>query len=654
MADIVALVGNPNVGKTSLFNALTGSRQYVANWPGVTVSRKEGIRRWRGREIKFVDLPGIYSLGALSLDEKITREYIINEAPEVVVVVVDALNMEQGLYLLLEVLEMRENVMLVVNAIDEARKRGVYINKYELEKHFGVHTVLTSAVTGEGVTELLDKILHMLTSKQVHSLVEITYPEEVEDKINKIVEIIRKKKELHSYKPRWLAVKFLEGDAQVLELLKSCGIEDEISQEEHEKYRSLIASRRYEYIETVMKEAVSSKMEKMSFSEAIDHVMTHRFLGIPIFLSFMYLAFKFTFDVMAPFSELIDSGMAALGDWLRNVMGDGWATSLVVDGVIGGVGGVLVFVPNIFGMFLALGFMEEFGYLPRAAFVVDRLMYKLKLSGRSFMSLILGFGCNVPAIMSTRGIGDPRERLITILVSPFITCSARLPVYLLLVGALFRGKEAAMIFIIYLSSMVLTALSSILWNKILFKGEPVPLIMELPRYRLPTLKNLMLYVWDRGKHFLEKAGSIILIASILIWILGYFPNAGDINTSFAAHMGKALEPIFRPLGFNWKMVTALIFGMAAKEVVVSTFSMLYGFSDEAAAALHQAIAADFTPVTALAFIFFVMAYIPCFATIAAIASESGSWKWAWWSVLYSLSVAYVLALIIVVVGGMIA
>ncbi len=654
MADVVALVGNPNVGKTSLFNALTGSRQYVANWPGVTVSRKEGVRRWRGREIKFVDLPGIYSLGAISLDEKITREYIINESPDVVVVVVDALNMEQGLYLLIEVLEIRENVMLVVNAIDEARKRGVHINKYELEKHFGVHTVLTSAISGEGVSELLDKILHILTARQVHSLVQITYPSDVEEKINEIINKIEKKPKLASYKPRWLAVKYLEGDAEVLRLLHENGIEDEMSDEEHEKYRSLIASRRYEYIETVIREAFSSKMERMSFSEAIDHVMTHRFLGIPIFLSFMYLAFKFTFDVMTPFSDLIDSGISALGNWLRNVMGEGWVTSLVVDGVIGGVGGVLVFVPNIFGMFLALGFMEEFGYLPRAAFVVDRLMYKLKLSGRSFMSLILGFGCNVPAIMSTRGISDPRERLITILASPFITCSARLPVYLLLVGTFFKGMEATMIFIIYISSMILTAISSLFWNRVLFKGEPVPLIMELPRYRMPTLKNLALYVWDRGKHFLEKAGSIILIASIVIWALGYLPTGGNIDGSFAAAIGRFFEPLFKPLGFNWKMVTALLFGMAAKEVVVSTFSMLYGFSDEAAPALTHALAQDFTPVTALAFIFFVMAYIPCFATIAAIASESGGWKWAWLSILYSLFVAYIVSLLIVAIGGVTA
>ena len=651
MANVVAFVGNPNVGKSSLFNAITGSRQYVANWPGVTVSRREGIRRWRGSEIKFIDLPGIYSLGAISLDERIAREYIVNEVPDVVVVIVDALNMEQGLYLLIEVLEMRENVILVVNAIDEARKRGVSINKYELEKHFGVHTVLTSAVTGEGITELLDKILHVLRSKEVHSLVQIKYSKEIEEEIHRVSKKIEKSDKLKSYKKRWLAVKYLEGDAEVLKLLENTVGLNPMEKEKHDFFRSEIAKRRYEYIEAVLKEAVSTRMKKMSFSEAIDHVMTHRFLGIPIFLSMMYLTFRFTFDAMSPISDLISAGMGKLADLVRNVAGNGWISSLIADGVIGGVGAVLAFVPNIFGMFFVLGFLEEFGYLPRAAFVVDRIMYKLKLSGRAFMSLMLGFGCNVPSIMSTRGISDPRERLITILVAPFITCSARLPIYLLLVGTLFKGKESTMIFIIYMASMLLTAISALFWNRVLFKGEPVPLIMELPRYRMPTLKNLSLYVWERGKHFLEKAGGIILISSIVIWFLGYMPNHGDIEHSYAAVLGKFLSPIFAPLHFNWKMVTALIFGTAAKEVVVSTLSMLYGGSG---VDLSAALAHDFNTTTALAFIFFVMAYIPCIATIAAIASESGNWKWAALSVVYSLSVAYTIALIITLVGGMIA
>ncbi len=636
---IVAFVGNPNVGKSSLFNAITGARQYVANWPGVTVSRKEGIRRWRGREIKFVDLPGIYSLGAISIDEKITRDYLLKESPDVVVVVVDALNMQQGLYLLIEVLEMRENVMLVVNAIDEAKKRGMNINKYELEKHFGVHVVFTSAVTGEGIEELLDKILHIITTKEVHSFVELTYQKEIEEKVKELEKKIENIEDLKPYKPRWLALKALEGDPEVLNLLKKFGIS--IPDEESKKYKEMIAQRRYQYIDSVLKEAITSFGQKLTISEALDHVITHKFLGIPIFLAMMYLVFTFTFNVMSPLSDLIDIGISNLGEWLRNVMGSGWVTSLVVDGVINGVGAVLVFVPNIFGMFLALGFMEEVGYLPRAAFVIDKLMYKLKLSGRSFMSLILGFGCNVPAVMSTRGIADPRERLITILVSPFITCSARLPIYILLAGIFFKGHEAAVIFALYISSIILTAVSATLLNKILFKGQPVPLVMELPRYRLPGFKNLWLYVWERGKHFLEKAGTIILVSAIIIWFLGNYPAPAD--KSFAADLGKFFEPIFRPLGYDWRMVTALIFGTAAKEVVVSTFQMMYG---DPASVLPNLI----TPPVALSFMFFVMAYIPCLATIAVIKTEAGGWKWATFSVLYSLSVAYTISLLISVIG----
>ena len=639
----VALVGNPNVGKSSLFNAITGARQYVANWPGVTVSRKEGSRTWRGVELKFVDLPGIYSLGAISIDEKVTRDYLLKEHPDVIVVVVDALNMEQGLFLLIEVLEMRENVMLVVNSIDEARKKNLRIDRYELEKHFGVHVVMTSAITGEGIEELLDRILHIIKKREVHSFVNFRYQPEVEEKIESIEKKLEDIRELSSYKKRWLAIKDLERDPEIVEILKKYNVEIP-SESDAKRYKEMIAKRRYEYIDSVLREATSIPAKKMSISEALDHVITHKYLGIPIFLAMMYLAFSFTFDVMSPFSDLIDQGFLALGDWLRSVMGSGWATSLVVDGVIGGVGAVLVFVPNIFGMFLALGFMEEVGYLPRAAFVIDKLMYKLKLSGRSFMSLILGFGCNVPAVMSTRGIPDYRERLITILVSPFITCSARLPTYILLAGIFFKGAEAVVIFSIYLSSIVLTAISATFLNKILFKGQPVPLVMELPRYRLPSAKNLWLYVWERGKHFLEKAGTIILISAIVIWFLGNFPSAG--SNSLAADLGKIFEPIFRPLGYDWRMVTALIFGAAAKEVVVSTFQMMYGNPE---AILPKLI----SPPVALSFMLFVMAYIPCLATVAVIKSETGGWKWAVFSILYSLTIAYTIALLVSFFGRLI-
>ncbi len=647
MIPTIALVGNPNVGKTSLFNMLTGARQYVANWPGVTVEIKKGTVIWRGKEFKVVDLPGIYSLGAISLDEKISREYIIKETPDVVVVVVDALNMAQGLYLLMEVLEMRENVILVVNAVDEARKSGVKINKYELEKHFGVHAVLTSAVSGEGIEELLGTINHIVTSKELHSYVVISYPEDVEKDIKKLENEISRVRELKAYKPRWLAVKFLEGDIEVKELFGKYEFPKWI-EKLFGKYSETIPMARYKYIDLVIKEAVTTTERRMNISEAIDHVLTHRFLGIPIFLSFMYLAFKFTFDIMEPFSHFIDVGLTSLAENLQRVLGGGWLSSLVCDGIVGGVGSVLVFVPNIFGMFIALGFMEETGYLPRAAFVVDRIMYKLKLSGRSFMSLLLGFGCNVPSVMSTRTISDPQERLVTILSSPFITCSARLPAYLLIVGIFFKGYETSMIFLVYLSSIFLTALTAWFWNRVLYKGKPVPLVMELPRYRLPTLKNLSLYVWNKGKHFLEKAGTIILLASVVIWFLGNLPPGADVEDTFASQLGKFLQPIFAPLNFNWKMVTALTFGVAAKEVIVSTLNMLYGAQNNMT--LSAMLIKEIPVNTALAYLFFIMAYFPCIATLITMKTETGNWRWAFFSILYSFVIAYLVAFMVSILG----
>jgi len=367
----------------------------------------------------------------------------------------------------------------------------------------------------------------------------------------------------------------------------------------------------------------------------------------------MYLVFKFTFDIAQVFSDLLDLLFSQLGSAVVNTFGENAFTSLISDGIIGGVGSVLVFTPNIFAMFLALGFLEESGYLPRAAFVMDRIMEKFKLSGRAFMSLILGFGCNVPSIMATRAIDDPRERLVTILITPFISCSARLPVYLLILRIFFPESSAAMLFIIYSLSILITLLSSVVINWLFYRGRTSPLILELPRYRMPTLKNLYIYTWNRGKHFLKKAGTIIFVSAILIWVLSYFPAAGDIENSFSAMIGKSLEWIFKPFGYSWKIVTSLFYGAVAKEVVVSTMSMLYGFEEETFLGAKEALSAEMDPVSAIAFLIFVMAYIPCFATIATIYSETGSLKWTLFSIGYSLSIAYVLSLIVFYVGKLV-
>ena len=647
----VALAGCPNVGKTSLFNALTGTKQYVANWPGVTVEKKEGVFTYKGYTINLIDLPGTYSLGYSSIDEKIARDYLLKGDADLVIVVADSVNPEQSLYLLLEILEIEKKVILAMTAIDEAKKIGIKIDRYELQKHLGIPVVFTSSVTGEGLEELREKIVEYAQKNTILHRMILDYGEKVESEIKKVENFLRDKK--LRINPRYFALKYLSGDPEFYSEGVKLGL-PELSEEERIGYRLLIAKRKREYVENVVKEAFADAGSKsLSPSEAIDHVLTHKFLSFPLFFALMYLVFKFTFDIAQVFSDLLDLLFSQLGSAVVNTFGENAFTSLISDGIIGGVGSVLVFTPNIFAMFLALGFLEESGYLPRAAFVMDRIMEKFKLSGRAFMSLILGFGCNVPSIMATRAIDDPRERLVTVLITPFISCSARLPVYLLILRIFFPESSAAMLFMIYSLSILITLLSSVAINWLFYRGRTSPLILELPRYRMPTLKNLYIYTWNRGKHFLKKAGTIIFVSAILIWVLSYFPAAGDIENSFSAMIGKSLEWIFKPFGYSWKIVTSLFYGAVAKEVVVSTMSMLYGFEEETFLGAKEALSAEMDPVSAIAFLIFVMAYIPCFATIATIYSETGSLKWTLFSIGYSLSIAYVLSLIVFYVGKLV-
>jgi len=635
----VALLGNPNVGKTSLFNALTGARQYVANWPGVTIEKRVGTMFYGDRAFRIIDLPGTYTLGATSIDEKVARDYLIYESPDLVVVVTDAMNLERSLYLLLQVLELRGNVILAINSIDEAKKAGIKIDSKELSKHLGIPVVLTSAFTGEGIENLKEAMLKISRSGiHVHYL----FPDRIEKLISKLSSSLKLKKELENFDTRWLSIKLLERDEEVLKLT---GIDPGAD------YSADIANSRYEFIKELLKDSYrDSEKHYWDLNTAIDHVVTHKYLGILVFFAIMYLVFQVTYSFAEPFTTLIEMGFNALGAFVDKSVPIPWLASLLSDGVIGGVGAVITFVPSIFILFLSLGILEETGYLPRAAFVIDRVMYSMKLSGRSFMSMLLGFGCNVSSIMSTRTISEPQERIVTILVSPFISCSARLPVYIM-ISSVFFGKAAGLaIFSLYVFSVLFTFASALLFNKLLFKGKPSPMIMELPRYRKPTIRSLMLYTWNRGKHFLEKAGTIILAASIVIWVLSYFPT-GNILTSFASILGKSLEPLFRPLGFTWQMVTSLIFGGAAKEVIVSSLSTLYGASSLPGNPGLATLASQITPPVAFGFLIFVLLYFPCFATIAAIKNESGSWKYVWITVLYGLGIAYLLALITRLIGG---
>ncbi|MBO8160153.1 MAG: ferrous iron transport protein B [Thermosipho sp. (in: Bacteria)] len=642
----VALVGNPNVGKTSVFNRLVGARQYVANWPGVTVTKVEGATTWKNETLHIIDLPGTYSFSSQSVDETVTKNFLFYAPPNVTVVIADSINPEQSFYLLIETLELTSNVILAMNSIDEAKKLGIKIDKFELQKHFGIPVVFTSAKTGEGINELKDLIVDVAKGKYNKKVI-FDY-EKYENLISEIENKIPD--DLFSNK-RYVAIKFLEGDKEFNDKLHEY---IEIEPKMLEETQQNIPTIRYSHVANAIKEAYSGKSLNIqrTINDKIDHILTHKFLGIPILIFIMYLVFKFTFEIVQPLSDFLDGLLSSLSEYV-NSFGNNIFITLISDGIISGVGAVLVFIPNIFALFFALGILEESGYLPRAAFVIDRLMYKMKLSGRAFISLLLGFGCNVSSVMSTRGLPDEKERIGTILASPFISCSARLPVYIMITSIFFPNNKAIVLFSIYIISILITAFTAYFVNKIFFKGEDVPLVMELPRYRIPTFRNLMIYMWNKGSHFIKKAGTIIFMASIVIWFVSYFPSHGEIETSYAAYLGKLIEPIIKPLGFNWQVGTALFFGGVAKEVIVSTFSMLYGFAEQDFTTAKLALSNSLTPVSAYAFLIFVLMYIPCFATLAAIKSETGSWKWVVFSVIYSLSVAYISSFIIVSIGNLI-
>ncbi|HCI29633.1 MAG TPA: ferrous iron transport protein B [Fervidobacterium sp.] len=633
MVITVGLVGNPNVGKTSLFNRLVGARQYVANWPGVTVTRIEGATTYKDQTLHFIDLPGIYTLSTTSIDEKVARDFLLYTPPNVTVVIIDSLSPEQGIYLLLETLELNLNVIAVFNVIDEAKKNGIKIDKSSLETHLRVPVVLTSAHTGEGIEQLFETIL--ATFKKTNRAKLLDYGPEIESKVSELENCFD-----DIYNKRFLALKLIEGDKFARELLKKDVDVSSILDGSASNLAVKIAKTRYDYALNVLNSAMRKNENVLTSMEAIDHVFTHKYIGIPIFFALMYLAFNFTFKASEPLVGLIEAGFQKLTDVIGSST---MLTSLISQGIINGVGSVISFIPSIFALFFALGIMEESGYLPRIAFLMDKAMCSLKLTGRSFMTLLLGFGCNVSSVMAARGLSDERERVTTILVSPFVSCSARIPVYLMIIGIAFPNHKAEAFFVMYLLSIALTALSARIINKVVMKGESIPLVMELPRYRFPSLSNVATYMWNRGKHFLQKAGTIILVASIIVWGLSYFPDPTNIENSFAAMIGKGLQFIFAPLGFQWQTVSALLFGGAAKEIIVSSFAQFYGGIEN--------IVID--PVIAATLMVFILGYIPCFATLAAIKSETNSLKYPIISVVYSLFISYVLALCVAVVGRMI-
>ncbi|SHE33391.1 ferrous iron transport protein B [Marinitoga hydrogenitolerans DSM 16785] len=642
----IAIIGNPNVGKTSIFNIITGSRQYIANWPGVTVEKKVGSFKYKGHHFKLVDLPGIYTLSAQSDDEKVARDYLINESPDAVVVVADSLNLERSMYLLMQILDMNLPVILAINSIDEAQAKGKIINPSFISKTLNIPVVLTSAKKNIGVDVLLEAI-HKTAEKKNDPVRSFIYPEPISEFLKYFSKKIEKYDFFKSYDKNWLAIYYLEFGN------KNFHYPEELVQEISSKFdinklKSEFMNWKFNFIATIIKSSVVEEGRSWAMRDILDHVMTHKILGLLIYIVALYFVFSLTFNIASPLSDLIDIGFSYLGNLIDGKIEIPWMNSLIVDGIIGGVGGVLIFLPQLFVLFFFMGFLEESGYLPRAAFLVDKLVRKFGLSGRSFMSIILGFGCSVPAIMSTKTIANKKERMALVLSIPFASCSARLPVYILLISAFFDKNAATVLLLVYISSIILVLLSAKILQIFFIKGEEVPFTIELPRFRMPTFRNLALYSWNRGKHFLEKAGGIILIATIFIWLLSYFPNNNDIAHSYAAYLGRLFEPITLHLGWNWQTNISLIFGAVAKEVVASSYMAILNVGEES---ITYALQNILSQRSALALIFFVLAYIPCFATLGVIKQETNSWKWVFFELFYTLIIAYLIANFVYLIGG---
>lgn len=662
---VIALAGNPNSGKTTVFNELTGSHQHVGNWPGVTVDHKEGITRRGNYTFRVVDLPGIYSLSAYSQEEVVARDFLLDNHVDVIVNVIDASNLERNLYLTIQLLELGINTIVALNMIDMAESNGQKIDIKKFAGFLGVEVIPTIAAKGEGMDDILNKAAQTVEMGTYLPPRSARHNPEVEIELTKLEEKVELKPECVTPR-RWLLVKSLEGDKAAMKRLSANAINPENvmhSVEETRKHleqgfgddlEAVIADGRYGFIGGLLREVVTraTVIDRINISDRIDDVLLNRYLGIPIFLLLMWLTFKLTFNVGGFFTGWIESGVSALSAWLMHILPTGPLSSLLIDGIVAGVGGVIVFLPNIAIIFIIISFLEDSGYMARAAFLMDKSMHVLGLHGKAFIPLLTGFGCNVPAVMATRTLETREDRLLTILINPLMSCTARLPIYILFTGIFFSRNGAMVIFSIYALGVILAIISGKLFRKILFPKAASPFVMELPPYRLPTFKGTLLHVWERTSLFLSKAGTVILAASVIIWVLGALPWGVKFasSSSLVGHIGRLLEPIVKPLGMDWRAAVALLFGVGAKEIVVSTLGVLYGREGQGTIGEHAALAESFTPLTAYTFMAISLIYIPCIATIATIRRETNSWKWTLFSVSYSLLLAYAVGFIIYRLG----
>ena len=710
----VALVGNPNCGKTSLFNIASGAHEHVGNYSGVTVDAKEGFFDFQGYHFRIVDLPGTYSLSAYTPEELYVRKHIIEETPDVIINVADSSNLERNFYLTTQLIDMNVRMVIALNMYDELESSGNKLDYIKLSQLIGVPMIPTVCRRGEGIDQLFHVIIGIyeggdflsqkgeIRSEILEDLrdwhktyvpdhefgshkeeedarprgymrhIHINHGPELERSIEEVKKAISQNEDIrHKYSTRFLSIKLLENDKEIKNFISTLPNGKEIiairnketlriRKVMNEDSEQAITDAKYGFITGALKETFTDNhLEKEQTTRVIDSIVTHRIWGYPIFFLFLYIMFEGTFVLgdypMQGIEWLVDQ----LGNLIRNNMAEGPLKDLLIDGIIGGVGGVIVFLPNILILYFFISILEDSGYMARAAFIMDKIMHRMGLHGKSFIPLIMGFGCNVPAIMATRTIEDRKSRLITMLVNPLMSCSARLPIYLVMIGAFFPNCASFMLLCIYTAGILLAVIMARIFSKFLVKGEDSPFVMELPPYRMPTSKSIMRHTWEKGAQYLKKMGGIIMIASIIIWFLGYYPQhdayesvAEQQENSYIGQIGKAIEPVIKPLGFDWKLGIGLISGVGAKELVVSTLGVLYtNEGDVENVNLSNRI--PITPLVALAYMLFVLIYFPCIATFAAIKQESGSWKWAIFTAGYTTGLAWLVAFTVFQIGSLI-
>ena len=713
----IALVGNPNSGKTTLFNFISGSKEKVGNYSGVTVDIKKATFKTKGYTFNFYDLPGTYSLTAYSKEEIFVREFIYEQTPDIVINVLDATNLERNLFLTTQLIDMDVRIVAALNMYDELEKKNLFFDKDELSKLLGIPFVPTISSKGIGLDNLIEKVIDVFEGKdQITRHVHINYGKDLEESISNVRQKIKENRPItDKISSRFLSIKLLEKDEQVASLLSHYENYEEIKKTtqkeihkieilENEESETVITNAKYSFITGALKETFKNNTQsEKTRSEKIDSVLTHPVLGFPIFSSILFLIFYTTFKLGAFPMDWIDMGVLAFGDFISGLLSEGMLKDLFVKGIISGVGSVLVFLPNILILFLFISLLEGTGYMARAAFIMDKIMHRFGLHGRSFIPMIMGFGCNVPAILATRSMRNKGDRILTMLIIPFMSCSARLPVYILIISAFFDKYQPLYLIGIYAVGIIFAFITAQILNKTFFRNKETPFVMELPTYRLPTLRNVVYHMWDKTQHYLRKIGTIILVGVVIVWALEYFPRetknsklireeiqavsqnsalnqvekenalseleikleSDRLINSYLGRVGKFIEPVMRPLGFDWKMSIALVAGLPAKEIVISTMGVLYqSKDDESSVNLQQKLKNEkfetgkskgqvvFTTPTALAFLIFILIYFPCIGVVVAIKNESESWKWAAFAVLYTTSLAWIAAFLVFNIGNL--